>query len=960
MSPSHDRGGSLRLLPRTSSSARPRPGRGRARSAGLRPDEVESIGQIGSYSFDIALGRWTSSRGLDAIFGIEPTFDRSFAGWASLIHPADREAMVAYFTDEVVGRGRPFDRQYRIIRADTGAERWVHGLGAVVVGESGRPAQMMGTIGDITERVAAEEERTRLVEGLRQSERNLAEAQRMSHIGSWERDLVTGALRWSDESHRMFGIEPGTFAGTLEAYLAFVHPEDRRKAAPNAADLASSDPQGVDYRIIRADGSVRTLHEEARVIRDATGIPIRYTGTTQDITERVAADAQRSRLTRLLDGVSSEIYVFDSETLHFTEANAGALHNLGYSLDELRELTPLDLKPSHTQASFAELIAPLAMGERDEVAFSTIHRRKDGSTYPVEVRLDLLAEENPPVFVAIIQDITERVAADAERNRLVSAVEQTADAIWMQDLDGIITYTNRSFNRAYGYESGEIVGQHAGVVDSGSHGPAFFAEIWAAVAAGESWMGSIVNRRKDGTKFEVAAVISGIWDANGHLVSYVQTDRDVTHERALENAIESDIRARESIEASLERIDPTASVESIAAAACAEIARLPGVVSGWALEFVRGRGQVLAAEGVIDSGLSVGQLIPDVRAEYLMERAAHGPWTEPWEPWTEPWEPRPEFGAPRGRIAPAGLRGLAFAPLKGSHGVLGVLALGTTETVEEARLFERLPALATFASILGALVAPGLEARHREGAARADIRSIIDANAFTPYFQPIVDLHAGAVVGYEALSRFSDGRRPDLVFRLAAQAGLGIELEVATLRAAVETSAALPSEPYLSLNVSPDLIVSGELTPLLAGQARSIVLELTEHVVIEDYATLRSRLKSLDRDARLAVDDAGAGYASLRHILELKPDFVKIDIGLVRGINRDHARQALIAGIGYFALKRNVRLIAEGIETVAELKTLRSLGISHGQGYLLGRPQNGRGTGPWPTTIALGSGEETP
>ena len=103
----------------------------------------------------------------------------------------------------------------------------------------------------------------------------------------------------------------------------------------------------------------------------------------------------------------------------------------------------------------------------------------------------------------------------------------------------------------------------------------------------------------------------------------------------------------------------------------------------------------------------------------------------------------------------------------------------------------------------------------------------------------------------------------------------------------------------------------------------------------------------------MAVDDAGAGYASLRHILELKPDFVKLDLGLVRGINRDQARQALIAGIGYFAVKRKVRLIAEGIETPAELKTLLGLGISHGQGYLLGRPQDGRGPGPWPVTILL-------
>ena len=119
---------------------------------------------------------------------------------------------------------------------------------------------------------------------------------------------------------------------------------------------------------------------------------------------------------------------------------------------------------------------------------------------------------------------------------------------------------------------------------------------------------------------------------------------------------------------------------------------------------------------------------------------------------------------------------------------------------------------------------------------------------------------------------------------------------------------------------------------------------------------LRASLKALGRGVRLAVDDAGAGYASLRHILELKPDFVKIDLGLVRRINGDPARQALIAGIGYFAVKSKVRLIAEGIETAAELETLQGLGVSHGQGYLFSRPQDGRGPGPWPSTISLPAG----
>src|SRR5450759_248906 len=108
-------------------SASTRAPRGSALSADRRLDKVESVARIGSYSTDLLAGRWVSLKGLDAIFGIDAACDRSVEGWASLVHPADREAMVAYLIDEVVGRGRPFDRQYRIVRADTGEQRWVHG-----------------------------------------------------------------------------------------------------------------------------------------------------------------------------------------------------------------------------------------------------------------------------------------------------------------------------------------------------------------------------------------------------------------------------------------------------------------------------------------------------------------------------------------------------------------------------------------------------------------------------------------------------------------------------------------------------------------------------------------------------------------------------------------------------------------------------------------------------------------
>lgn len=777
--------------------------------------------------------------------------------------------------------------------------------------------------------------------------RNLAEAQRIAHIGSWERDLATGVLRWSDESYRIMGLEPGTFAGTVEAFLAFVHPDDRAKAAPSPEALAEGAPTETRYRIIRPDGTVRVLHEFGDVVRDAAGRPVRFTGATQDITEQVELEAQQTRLARLLDELASEIYIFDAETLRFSEANTGAQRNIGYSIDELLGLTPLDLKPEFTFESFRAMLAPLLAGERAQVAFDTIHRRKDGSTYPVEVRVHFLPSETPAVFVAIVQDITERVAGEAERARLASAVEQTADLIMITDPSGTIAYVNSAFERMSGYARDEVVGENPRILRSGQHDAEFHRAMWTTLLAGRPWSGSLVNRRRDGGLYAVETTISPVLGAAGELTGFVEVGRDVTRERALESALERDTREREMIRAALERIDPAASPEEIIAAACAELIRLADIESAWAVELTREHGRILAVEGLVANTFRPGQLLPSTIVRYLLDRASAGPWAED-------WRARPEDGAFGEEVSATGLRSAAYAPLVGTHGTVGLMGFGTHNADRLDRVVEALPALATFGSIVGALVVPKIEARHREAEARAGIQAILDDRGFAPSFQPIIDLGSGAVLGYEALTRFSDGRRPDLAFAAAVQAGLGIDLEVATLTAAIEAAqAVLPSVAYLSLNVSPGLIHSGHLGRLLAGQKRRIVLEITEHVAISDYSELRRELTALGPTVGLAVDDAGAGYASFRHILELAPESVKLDIGLVRGIDVDQARQALIAGMSYFAVKRKIHLIAEGIETSAELETLRSLGVHIGQGFLLGRPRDGRAGGPWPTRVAV-------
>jgi PAS domain S-box-containing protein len=668
---------------------------------------------------------------------------------------------------------------------------------------------------------------------------------------------------------------------------------------------------------------------------------------------RLLADAAKAgsdaKYRGLLEAAPDAIVVVD-DAGEIVLLNLQAEKQFGYHRDELIGQPVTNIIP----AGFAErLIADDLRSPADALAqqigtgIELVARRKDGSEFPIEIMLSPLESDEGILVTAAIRDISVRRAAEEERTRLVSAIEQTADAISMHGLDGRVTYVNAAFTRSYGYKPSEIVGRHGGMIDSGEHPPAFFVAIRASAAAGRTWTGTIVNRRKDGTLIEIEAVISAIHDANGQVASYVQVERDVTHERELERSSARNAREREAIESALAQIDPARSVEEAAAAACAVISKLPGVESTWAAWLDETDGAVLAATGRLHPTFIPGRAIPPSRLEYLLERGSGGPWFED-------WRPRAQDGVWGDAVTSTGLRSMAYAPLRGARGMVGIVGIGSHDPLTAAALVEHVPALATFASILGAQLAPKLEGRRRDAEGRAVIQAVLDASAFRPFFQPVIDLETGVVVGHEALTRFADRVPPDARFAAAIRAGLELELETATLRAALDAAArCLPRDAYLSLNASPALIRCGSMRALLAGVDRPIVIEITEHVAIDDYATLRAELADLGPAVRLAVDDAGAGYASFRHILELAPDLVKLDIGLIRGIDDDPARQALIAGMSYFATQRAIRLIAEGIETLAELRTLRSLAIPYGQGYLLGRPQDSRGARPWPTEIAL-------
>ncbi len=420
----------------------------------------------------------------------------------------------------------------------------------------------------------------------------------------------------------------------------------------------------------------------------------------------------------------------------------------------------------------------------------------------------------------------------------------------------------------------------------------------------------------------------------GELVARVRT-----HLRS--KAVWSDANRRELEErgrvlSGIAEIDPAGRPEEIAAQVATLLLRISGCAFAAVLEFVPNGPIVPLAVASALTGREAASAGPPTGAalsesdEFLRTKAAGGPWIEI-------LTDRPRSGF----LGGFELDAVVIAPLRDAGSLFGLVILGLDPADRrdgEGARAGLLSGAIDAARLVGAALAP---AERQLGASpqREHLAGILADRAFAPVFQPIVRLASGDVVGHEALTRYDDGTRPDLRFAEAARVGLGLDYEVAALALSIEASRRLPGGTWLSVNVSPALIVEGQrLAALLEGTSRAIVLELTEHAVIDDYPTVRGALDRLRPLARVAVDDAGAGFASLRHILELRPDLVKLDISLTRGIEADPIRQSLIAGLAHFATTAGFDLLGEAIETKAEADSLKSLGVGLGQGFLFGRP----------------------
>jgi len=531
-------------------------------------------------------------------------------------------------------------------------------------------------------------------------------------------------------------------------------------------------------------------------------------------------------------------------------------------------------------------------------------------------------------------DLTDGEHSRLQLERLGAAVDQTIDGVVIADHKGVIVYVNPAYEKQSGYAAVDLIGGHYTDILGGILGVDILKPMAGAAGEPMPWFGEMEQRRGDGSTALLQVSITNLHEPSGPINGFVAVQRDVTYMRSIEGDLALEAGVRGVLSGAVHLIPAKSSLEEAGKAICDGLCSIEGIDFASVEVFYGPEDAALLAVSAPEGfQLAAGDHLPAAFSQHLFSSAVKGPWGEYWDSAPED----AEMGAELDRNE---LRAFAFAPIVHGGRVVGGVGIGTRDRTFARILVERFPLLVDFSTAPSALLAERLHGHLAAAEMRTALAAMIECQAFHPVFQPIVELASGEVVGYEALTRFDSGQRPDLAFADAHAAGLGVELELATLKAAIAASHGLPPGPWLDVNVSPKLLENTEaLRECIATAERQLVLEVTEHQQVKDYPALRDAVRSMGAEVRLAVDDVGAGIANFAHIIELGADLVKLDISLVRGVESSPGRQALVLAMRHFAGTAGCRLVAEGVETEAEALALGKFGVEFGQGYWFGRPQ---------------------
>jgi diguanylate cyclase (GGDEF)-like protein/PAS domain S-box-containing protein len=911
--------------------------------------ESQEIAGLGSYILDIATGTWESSEVLDRLFGIDREYERSVEGWAALIHPDERAVMAAYFETEVLGKKCDFNREYRILRNNDKAVRWVFGIGRLKLDARGRPAEMHGVILDITERKQIETE-------LRRSEANLNRAQAVAQIGSWILDIPSSRLEWSAEAYCMFGIPPQQAVAQAD-FAAVVHPDDRDAVFEAWGETVKNNtPFDIEHRIV-VDGQIRWVRECAEVERDAADRPLAGVGTVQDITERKATEQALNASHRLF----STLAEISPVGIYRTDLQGNGLYNnrrcqeiAGLSMEQgLGTGWFQAVHPDDREKVGQAWSAAMRAGKNFKFEYRLL--RQDGTTRWVlgETAAERDAAGSVVGYVGTLTDITERKLAE----NALRASEARWRLMLENDLVGIVTskdriiqWANPAYEKLLGYEKGEMNGVSSRVIFSSDEAYQNLAkEAYPVINAGGIFRTELVYRRRDGRHITV--------DVSGGLLPETGEALWACVDISERKKIESDLSFIAHYDM-LTGIPNRALLSDRMKQAIAQTVRDKNMMAVCYLDldgfkpindtFGHEAGDAVLVEiarrigNTVRGGDTVARMGGDEFAVVLL-------------------------GLERGEECVATLERLLAAiawPIAVKDSACAVSAsIGVSiyplDDEDPDTLLRHADQAMYVAKQAGRnrfhIYDPALDrVIHDQHESLKGIRHALEHGQFEMYYQPKVNLKTRELVGAEALIRWRHPERgllaPGEFLHYTENTDLDIAIGVwvtKTVLAQMQQWQNAGLDIEVSINISGFHLESAGFVETLAQQLARypdlprgrLQIEVLETVALDDIATVRDIIESCrEIGVGFALDDFGTGYSSLSYLSRLPIDALKIDQSFVRDMLEDRGDMAIVQGIIALARAFDRQTVAEGIETEDHYRILLDMGCELGQGYGIARP----------------------
>ena len=455
------------------------------------------------------------------------------------VHPDDVESCREFLKDVMLKGEKRSGIEYRVKHKD-GSWRWHSSSGAPNYDINGKVLNYIGVARDVTDRIIAEN-------ALKSNQQELNAIYQFAPVMMCVLDKDRNVLYTNKAFEEYTGrtqeeLISDRACGVLGCFRA---KDDPRGCGygPNCGSctlriaLDETLKTGIAHRNVEQSTTLIKGNSRKEVVLSASTARIEINGRKcllfcfEDITEQKKAAESLRAMAEMLDNAPNSITVHDSDG-NFLYANQKTFEIHGYRSDEFFKLKVSDIDVPASKNLIKKRIKQIL--REGEASFEVEHFRKNGSTIPLEVFVKKVDWGNKPAMLSIATDIRDRKEREQERDRLMSAIEQTKDIIMIADSDATIKYVNPSFEEVTGYTSDQAIGGKASILKSGSHGEDYYRDMWQCVSSGKTWQGKFINKKKDGSLYTEVATISPIFDGTGNISSYVAVKRDVTKEIQME------------------------------------------------------------------------------------------------------------------------------------------------------------------------------------------------------------------------------------------------------------------------------------------------------------------------------------------------------------------------------------------------------------------------------------------